>query len=46
MNDNTLGTNFNVFYSLLDAPMQLKEKLKVNSKKFAVSFDLKEIAIF
>lgn len=37
MNEKTIGTNFNVFYLLMDAPMELKEKLKIANRNFAVS---------
>lgn len=40
MNENMLGTNFHVFYWLVDqAPVQLKEKLKLTNK-FAVNISL------
>lgn len=37
MNSNTMGTNFNVFYSLVNAQTDLKEKLKIANRNFAVS---------
>ncbi|XP_055309914.1 myosin heavy chain 95F-like [Sitodiplosis mosellana] len=42
MNGNTLGTNFNVFYLLLNAPTDLKKKLKITNRNFAL-LPLKEM---
>ncbi|XP_031633965.1 myosin heavy chain 95F-like, partial [Contarinia nasturtii] len=36
MNDNTIGDNFNIFYMLLNAPMDLKSKFNIASEKFAI----------
>lgn len=37
MHCHTSGTNFNVFYSLMNSPMDLKEKLKIANEDFVVS---------
>lgn len=37
--NNNFGSNFHALYMLLQAPPTLKQKLYLNSDKFAVSFD-------
>lgn len=43
--DDNFGSNFHVFYMLLQAPPALKEKLYLNSNKFAVGFDFQCVII-
>lgn len=43
---STPGTNFNIFYLLVNAPLELRKKLKITEKEFTVSSLFLKLSIY